>query len=205
MTNKTYAPIVADDHVDGRTARRDRNKTAVLDSVIDLFAEGNLTPGVHEVAARSDVSLRSVYRYFEDVDDLVTAAIARHMEKASHLFEIPDIGVGSTTDRIDTFCSRRVNLFTSLRAVFTAARIRAAEHRGLADGIHSSRERLGDQTAAMFAPELDAMDECRSTTVATTLDALSQFETLEYVYRRQSSDADGTAHFLRLAFTEILC
>jgi len=36
---------------DGRTARRDRNRLAVLDAVIELFAEGDLDPDPEAVAA----------------------------------------------------------------------------------------------------------------------------------------------------------
>ena len=44
---------------DGRTARRDRNREAVLDAVLDLFADGAIAPAPAEVAARSGVSRRA--------------------------------------------------------------------------------------------------------------------------------------------------
>ena len=39
--------------VDGRTARRDRNRDAVLDAAHDLFVEGELLPGIADVALGS--------------------------------------------------------------------------------------------------------------------------------------------------------
>lgn len=198
------APGLADERVDGRTARRDRNKVAVLDAVIDLFVEGNLTPGVHEVADRSGVSLRSVYRYFADVDDLVAAAIARHLDRAGHLFEIPDLGAGPTAERIERFCTRRVDLFLAIRAVFHAALIRAADQSGLAEGLTANRDRLSNQTREMFAPELQAMAPDRAAVVASMLDALTQMDAIEHLYRRRSSDSDDTTDFLVAAFRELL-
>ena len=50
---------------DGRLARRDRNRIAVLDAAIELFAEGVLDPTPDDVATRAGISARSVYRYFE--------------------------------------------------------------------------------------------------------------------------------------------
>lgn len=194
----------ADGRIDGRTARRDRNKVAVLDAVIELFEEGNLTPGVHEVADRSGISLRSVYRYFADVDDLVAAAIARHVMRAGHLFEIPDLGTGATADRIERFCNRRIELFLAIRPVFQAAVIRAADQNRLAEGITASRARLCDQTTAMFAPELEAMSPERAEVVAAMLDALTQIDAIEHIYQRRSRDADDTAEFLVAAYREIL-
>ena len=43
----------SDTKLDGRTARRDRNTEAVLDTVHDMFVEGNFSPAVEEVAPSS--------------------------------------------------------------------------------------------------------------------------------------------------------
>ena len=63
----------AEPAVDGRTARRDRNRDAVLDAVIELFTEGHVGLVAADVAERSGVSLRSVYRYFDDLEALARA------------------------------------------------------------------------------------------------------------------------------------
>ena len=55
---------------DGRRASRERNRIAVVDALLDLYAEGNLRPGAGEVARRAGLSRRSVFRYFDDLDDL---------------------------------------------------------------------------------------------------------------------------------------
>jgi AcrR family transcriptional regulator len=189
---------------DGRTARRDRNKNAVLDAVIELFSEGNLSPSVHDVARRSGVSLRSVYRYFEDVEDLVAAAIARHHEQFRDLFDIPDAGRGTTHERIHHFCRRRMKLFTAVRPAHLAAAIRMGEHPQLAARVAERKEQLRRQTATMFAAELEELEPERANVVHAMLDSLSQFELLDYQYRLRSHDADDTAAFLVDAFTEIL-
>ena len=86
--------------VDGRSAIRDRNRNAVLDAVLDLFSEDNLSPGPEEVALRVGLSVRSVYRYFDDHDSLTRAAIARNIERVTPLFLIPAIGEGDVDGRI---------------------------------------------------------------------------------------------------------
>ena len=48
---------------------------AVLDAVHQLFVEGHHEPAAEEVAARSGVSLRSIYRYFPDREQLLVAAL----------------------------------------------------------------------------------------------------------------------------------
>lgn len=83
---------------DGRSARRDRNRLAVLDAVIELFSEGVLEPTPDDVAARVGLSARSVYRYFVDRDALLRAAIDRSFERVMPLYLIHAIGEGESLD-----------------------------------------------------------------------------------------------------------
>lgn len=191
--------------VDGRTARRDRNRAAVLDAVVELFAEGDLTPGVHEVAARSGVSLRSVYRYFTDVDDLIAAAIDRQVAAASPYFAIADAATGSTTERIQRFCARRVELFCEVRTVHRAAVIRSTDQERVSNGVERCRSQLSEQVAAVFHPELDGLRDGDRQVVGGMLDALSQLETIELLFTDQGHDRTSATEFLAAAFTRILC
>lgn len=191
-------------HVDGRTARRDRNRRAVLDAVIELFSEDNLSPGVHEVAQRSGVSLRSVYRYFEDLDALIMAAIERQLDRSRPLFVIDDLGVGPRDERIARFCARRVELFEGIRSVYAASTIRARMDRQVADGLAWARTKLGEQTEAMFEPELSALPADDARMLALTLDVLSQFDTLEHLRGDRRLSVDETVGYLVDAFADIL-
>ena len=56
--------------VDGRNARRVRNRQAVVDATLALLDEGHTDISVDEVVERSGVSKRSIFRYFETLDDL---------------------------------------------------------------------------------------------------------------------------------------
>ncbi len=193
-----------DQRVDGRTARRDRNKLAVLDAVIELFSESNLSPGVHEVAARSGVSLRSVYRYFEDVDDLVAAAIERQIEKTRPLFEMPELGEGPLSERIDRFAMRRAGLFEAVRDIYRASIIRLADESQVSAGLTQVRGWMGHQTARMFEPELAAMDPDQARVVELTLDTLTQFDALEHLRSGRGLDAEDVVTHLRDAVTRLL-
>ena len=53
---------------DGRVVRGLRNREALVDAIITLNEEGVLRPSAAEIAERAGVSLRSVYRHFEDID-----------------------------------------------------------------------------------------------------------------------------------------
>ncbi len=193
-----------DGQVDGRRARRDRNKTAVLDAVVALFAEGDVSPGVHEVAARSGVSLRSVYRYFEDADDLITSAIDRQMERLTPEFSIPDVGLGSLDDRLARFARRRVALFETARDVHRAAVVRAARDERLRGALDRARGALDAQTRDMFAPELGELDDDRAEHVALALDLLTQLGSLERLRHEVGLSPDAVEAFLVTSIAALL-
>ena len=50
--------------------RGQRNRDAVVQSFLDLIAEGDLSPTAQKVAERAGVSLRSVFHHFEDMEQL---------------------------------------------------------------------------------------------------------------------------------------
>ena len=78
---------------DGRSARSQRTRNAVVDALLDLNREGNLRPTAREIAERANVSLRSVYVHFDDLEDLFLAAAKRHAELVSGmLIEVPATG-----------------------------------------------------------------------------------------------------------------
>jgi AcrR family transcriptional regulator len=67
---------------DGRQLRRRRNREAVVEALLDLYRDGNLSPSTEEIAERSGLSPRSLFRYFDDVNDLVRSAVERQQERA---------------------------------------------------------------------------------------------------------------------------
>ena len=142
---------------DGRTARRDRNRDAVLDAVLDLFAEDALAPTAVQVAERSGVSLRSVYRYFEDTDELVRAAIERNLVRVRPLFDArrPGRGAARRPGRRRMVRSR-LALYEQVGPLMRATLLHAGEHEILAERLATVRRLLREQVEAMFAPELSA-------------------------------------------------
>lgn len=169
--------------VDGRTARRDRNRDAVLDAVLELFTEDMFMPGANEVAERSGVSPRSVYRYFEDAEALTRAAIDRQLELVEPLFHIPAIGEGPLDERIERFVTCRIRLWDAVGPTARAASFRASTNAVMREQFESTRELLRGQVAQMFAPELDDLDVAHSRAVLGSVDLLCEFAGLDHLRR----------------------
>jgi AcrR family transcriptional regulator len=166
--------------VDGRTARRDRNRDRVLDAVIELFTEGEV-PVPATVAARSGVSLRSVYRYVEDTDALVRAAIGRHLERAAPLLEVDDLTEGDLPERADRLVAARLRFHDEVGATVRAAIARAGANPALADRLADSRREVRDQVTEAFGPELAELPADAALAATAAIDVLLQVEALDHL------------------------
>lgn len=165
--------------LDGRRARRGRNREAVVDALLELFRAGDLNPSVAEVAERSGVSLRSVFRYFDDLDEMGRIAIQRHLDSVGHLFDLPNIGEGPRDARIDSLVTQRVTLYERVAPVMRAALIRAPFQQVIATALYQRREFLREQVADQFALELGSLPAADRAAVLAGVDVLTSFEGLE--------------------------
>lgn len=161
-TGDTTTPL-DDERVDGRTMRRTRNRTAVIVALLDIIREGNLHPGASEIADRAGVSHRSIFRYFDDLDDLVRTAIDHAFAEAGPLAEIPDRGTGPLESRLRVFVDARVALYQHVDGTMQLARMRAPSIPSIDDGIAAIAELFREQIAQQFESELASVaDEQRS-------------------------------------------
>lgn len=55
---------------DGRRQRSERSRQLIIDALIKLIQSGMMSPSAADVAEEANVSLRTVFRHFEDMDAL---------------------------------------------------------------------------------------------------------------------------------------
>src|SRR5918999_531322 len=79
------APEADEAAVDGRTARAVRTRNAIVDATIALVEEGDLRPTAPRVAERAEVSVRSVFQHFDDLDSLYAAVAERLYQRVRGL------------------------------------------------------------------------------------------------------------------------
>lgn len=167
------------ERVDGRRAGRDRNRLAVVDALLDLYAEGNMRPGADEVAKRAGLSRRSVFRYFDDLDDLDRTAIARQQERVRHLWDIKGLGEGSLQDRIAAMAAMRCALFETVGPAARVSRMRAPIHPVIAHELGESRKLFIRQIERQFGPELERLELDVRKRLVAELDVACSFEAFD--------------------------
>ncbi len=156
MTQTRQSPVLTatDVSIDGRTMRRTRNRRAVIKALLDMIREGDLHPGAAEIADRAGVSHRSIFRYFDDLDDLARTTIHQAFQDASPLSTIPDPGLGSLADRISRLVDSRLALFAYVDGPMQLARIRAYSIPSIDEEIAAIAEQFRLQIGEHFASEL---------------------------------------------------
>ena len=68
------------DRPDGRAARRERTRMAIVEALRSLLDAGDLRPTTEAIAARAGVSERSIFQHFPD-REMLLFAIAEHQRE----------------------------------------------------------------------------------------------------------------------------
>lgn len=189
--------------IDGRRAWRERNRDAVVDALLDLYREGNLSPGADKVAERSGLSRRSLFRYFDDLDDLCRAAIARQTRRAAHLLALPDIGEGTLADRVARLATQRDELFEEIAPAARVGRLKAPFQPIVAEDLRKSRAMFQRQIEKHFATELDRLEPDRRRETLAAADALCSFESFDLLREAQGLNRQQYQRTIRRALTAL--
>lgn len=193
-----------DPREDGRHARRDRNRDAVVDAYLELIRSGNPRPSVAEVAERSGVSHRSVFRYFADTDELTRTAIERQVAFAMPLVALTVSPDAPLDERIDRFVERRLELFEAIAPVARLSRSLASTRPVLDTELTSTRTFLRAQLRHLFRREIDARDEAEREVLLAALDVFASFETSDLLRRDHGLSLRRTADTWRYGLGRLL-
>ena len=179
--------------VDGRRARRHRSRDLAVDALLDLLNEGVSRPTAQQVAERSGVSLRSIFRIFDDVQSLHTAASERQMSRVRHLFvDIPD--AGTLEERVTATVATTTRLYEGVAPIRRAALRAAPESNPLQLQLQRARGWLRAEIDRVFVDELRRIDD---PDVAAALEAALSFETWDQLRTAQGRSSERTAASMR--------
>ena len=177
-----------DASIDGRVLRRERNRAEIVDALLALLREGHIEVSAAAIAERAKLSERSIFRYFDDLDDLYRTVCAVQFERERKHATIDSFSKGSTEDKIAHFVEQRVRLFTSIGSIGRASRVFAHRNAVIAKELRRARVLLRRQIADHFADEIAALPSAERSHAATIIDSLCNFESFSIM----RSDYDMT-------------
>jgi len=190
--------------IDGRRLRRAQNRSAVLDALLGLFADGVYDPSSAEIAERAGLSPRSLFRYFDDIDDLHRAAVEANLALARPLVAVTVDAAEPTDAKVRAIVDGRMRLYSTIAPGARAARILAARHKIIATQLAQNRVFLREQVARLFAPELSVMPEPSRSAALSVVDVLCSFESWDLLVAEQGLAAPAVNRALVSGLTAVL-
>lgn len=203
MNGVEVAPTI-DGNDDGRNLRRERNRNAVIDALLGLYHEGKLNPSSAEIAERADLSPRSLFRYFDDADDLSASAIDRQLDSVRHLFRIDLEDDASLAHRVAALARRQAALFEAAGPTTHVIRLRAPFNRVVQERLSTNRLRVRTQIAELFSAELGRMSGASATATLAALDVMCSWESYELLRRDQGYSEQEAESVMRRSLTALL-
>lgn len=192
---------------DGRSARRERNRDAVLDALVELTTEGAQDPSIDDIADRAGVSYRSVYRYFKDRSEMMDAATDRAMSWLQPLL-LNASGPVSPNDpldhRLDSIVDARVEMYVQVADMIRTAMIQSFSNRRINEVFLNSRRLTRIQLGERFADELSQFSEQERELRITSMDQALSFHAIDYVMVERGHSREELERYLRGALRAAL-
>ncbi len=183
---------------DGRIARGERTRSSIADALYELLADGAENPSGRDIAERANVSLRSVFQHFDDIEAVYSELITRQHERIAPFLEpiSPEIPLN---DRLEKFIENRDSMFSiaaplrrgigTYRGIGTSQTIRRAM-----TYLHRAQR---DQIAHSFKPELNGNEQ-----LLLQLEVCLSFETWnQFTSQHGLSRAVTRGHLQNLVMT----
>ena len=162
--------------IDGRSLRRERNRQDIVDALLGLIENGETEISAALIASKAGLSERSIFRYFDDVNDLYRSVFDLAFSKEIEYALIDDAGVGSLDTKIENFVNQRVRIYTMNEKIAPAARSFAFKNPIIKNQLVVGRKLLRTQIIKHFAEELSVFDKQQQQAAVAIIDSLTTFE-----------------------------
>ncbi|MFE0591301.1 TetR/AcrR family transcriptional regulator [Micromonospora echinospora] len=145
--------VEAPGRVDGRTARAERTRAAIVEAHLALISEGDLRPTGERIAERAGISLRTLWTNFKDMETLFEASGEEVLRQQDAAYR-PIPSTLPLAKRVDAFCRQRARLLQLIAPSARAAQMREP----VSAQLHRNRlkhvDRVRDEVEQLFAAEL---------------------------------------------------
>ncbi|RZU50193.1 TetR family transcriptional regulator [Krasilnikovia cinnamomea] len=161
--------------IDGRTARAERTRNAIVDAHVELILGGELRPTAERIAKLAGVSLRALWSHFTDMEALFAASGQRVMEQRDAAFEPVPVDL-PLPRRIEAYCVQRARLLEQVAPAAKAASLKEPFSPALQRNRRAHVDGVRDELRTLFAPELAAAGD-RAPELLTALVGVSMWPT----------------------------
>lgn len=186
---------------DGRNRRAAETRRKIIEAAKAMITETSVAPTVVGVARRADVSVRSVFQHFHDVESLfvtVTDSIRADLV-------VPEMPSASRplSARIESIVAAFAELFDKVVPLRVAAG-QFVDHPVLLERSQTARTELRDATFEVFAPEFDMLNEQAREELADAIGAALSLDAWIVLRRRDRLSLERATAVWRLTLSALL-
>jgi AcrR family transcriptional regulator len=186
---------------DGRNRRAAETRRKIIEAAKAMIAETSVAPTVVGVARRADVSVRSVFQHFHDVESLFVTV----MDSIRADLVVPEMPSASRplSARIDSIVAAFAELFDKVVPLRVAAG-QFVDHPALLERSQTARNELREATFEVFAPEFAALSEQAREQLADAIGAALSLDAWIVLRRRDGLSLERATAVWRLTLTALL-
>lgn len=185
---------------DGRNRRAAETRRKIIEAAKVMIDETSEAPTVVGVARRADVSVRSVFQHFGDVQSLFVTVV----DSVGLDVELPQFKKdGPVASRITSLVEGLGGLFDKIVPLRVAAG-QFATHEALVDRSRAARSKLRDATFEVFAAEFAALDTQDRERLADAIGAALSLDAWIVLRRRDGLTFERAASVWQLTLTALL-
>lgn len=172
MTQGPEITPVRRHNTDGRIARGERTREAIVAAHTELLRDGNLKPTGKMIAERAGVSVRTVWLNFKDLEALLDATTEFWMAEDDKLWRPIDQSL-PLPERIADFSAQRGRRLENIAPAARSAKLGEPFSPSLQASRRRHVVRARSEVESIFAPELDEVGADRELLIHGIIVAVS--------------------------------
>ncbi|MDG0968416.1 MAG: TetR/AcrR family transcriptional regulator [Porticoccaceae bacterium] len=184
---------------DGRLLRSERSRRLIIDAMIELIGEGFLIPTAQQTALRADVGIRSVFRHFDDMDDIFETANALIFAEKKTLFTGGD-RLGAIDKRVIKATEQFSGGYAAIQNFMLSGKIRMWNTPVIAANYTLNQARLKKELDDWF-PEIQSMSHLDKAYVYS----LMSFDFWYQLHETQAVSQDDCIKLVSKRLQMVLC
>ena len=201
VTHSGEVQMVQTGRSDGRNRRAAETRRKIIAAAKEMIAETSTAPTVVAVAKRADVSVRSVFQHFGDVESLFVTVV--DSVRGDLVVPPPTSSSRPLSDRIASMVDNLAQIFDKIVPLRVAAG-QFVNHPALTERGLTSKNELRQATFEVFAPEFAALGEPAREELADAIGAALSLEAWIVLRRRDGLSFERATAVWRRTLTALL-
>jgi AcrR family transcriptional regulator len=186
---------------DGRNRRAAETRRKIIAAAKAMIAETSTAPTVVAVAKRADVSVRSVFQHFGDVESLFVTVM--DSVRSDLVVPPPTPSDRPLSSRITSVVDNLAQVFDKIVPLRVAAG-QFANHPALIERAKTSKQELREAVLKAFAPEFATLGEAAGEELADAIGAALSLEAWIVLRRRDGLSYERATAVWRLTLSALL-